>query len=171
MELNIGILAASLPALRPLFTWMFETAKTFNNTRFGTRRHGGYTRNNEDTVKLSSMPSRSDTLSSNGGKEEYKVSVTSGQGGGALTSHSPLGRKLSLKKGSKENNAPKSRLEKTIAEEDAWSDEERDITVGIALSGQKDRSQEPGGNRVDGFWGNASAGGGIMRTTEVYVSR
>lgn len=65
----------------------------------------------------------------------------------------------------KESSAPRSRLEKSIAEEEALSEDERDITVGLALGGN-------GTGRIDGPWGIESPDvGGIMRTTEVYVSR
>ncbi|GME41292.1 Bacterial alpha-L-rhamnosidase [Neofusicoccum parvum] len=44
IELNIGIIAASLPALKPLFNWFLETARAITSSggRSGNRRPSGY---------------------------------------------------------------------------------------------------------------------------------
>lgn len=44
IELNIGIVAACLPALKPLFNWFLETARAITSSggRSGNRRRTGY---------------------------------------------------------------------------------------------------------------------------------
>jgi len=60
VETNIGILAACLPALRPIFAFILETASTFKTSR--TRRKTGtqayYGQDSRHSIKLGSIPSR-----------------------------------------------------------------------------------------------------------------
>lgn len=110
VELNTGIMAACLPALRPLFTSFLETA---NNIKTNGLRHtvlGGsnarhrYQLQKEDT-KMSPLPTRSAIRD----KQGYGVMVS----GGGRTIY-------------EERNAdfgPMSKLEQSITENDSGSEE------------------------------------------------
>ncbi|KAH8601175.1 hypothetical protein B0O99DRAFT_468240, partial [Bisporella sp. PMI_857] len=80
IELNTGILAACLPALRPIFAFLLETAHGLRSSQRRTGASGSGIRGQyylqDEEVKLGSLPSRS-TLSKNGG---YGVSVVGGPG-------------------------------------------------------------------------------------------
>ncbi|RQM05729.1 hypothetical protein DH86_00003574 [Scytalidium sp. 3C] len=81
IELNIGIIAACLPALRPLFAFILETTKAF------TTRHGGSSSNNtkghkyymhEDGIGLGSMGNSAvqSRVRTQTDKDKYDVRVT-----------------------------------------------------------------------------------------------
>lgn len=48
IELDMGIIAASLPAIKPMFNWFYDTARSLTKatkfTAFGTNGANGYTR-------------------------------------------------------------------------------------------------------------------------------
>lgn len=160
MELNIGIIAACLPTLRPLFSWLFVTAKTINaSVHFPTTRRRYVRTVDEENIKLSQVPSHADTISSSG-KDGYHISVIGGHGNGPLDSHK-TSRRLSLNLG-REHSRPKTKLERSIVEQEQ-REQDRDTRVGVAVG-------DRGPGQTESQWGTGAIGG-IMRTTEVFVSR
>ena len=146
VEMNTGILAASLPALRPLFAFLLETATAIKTSGLRGRsgpnssRHRYYIQ--EDDIKLGSLPSRS-TLSKHG----YGVSVV---GGKSLSDdESTIYRQRSAT-----NSGPMSKLEQSLEEPDSGS-EENILPLQNRAHLPRERDQRRG----------------IMRTTEVMVSR
>jgi hypothetical protein len=98
IELTLGIMAASLPALKPLFNWFLETAKTLT-TKVGTRTRNGtqfsaYKRtsshnyfksddthmsNRDGAFELSSIAAseRTEDAGTSKGRDMYNANVTS----------------------------------------------------------------------------------------------
>jgi hypothetical protein len=148
IELNTGILAACLPALRPLFTWLLETAAALKTSGLRSRtgpngaRHRYYVQ--EDDIKLGSLPSRS-TLT----KQSYGVSVSGGKMGSSDDERTLYGQ------GSARGSGPMSKLEESIGENDSGSEEN-------ILPAQQTRVHMPR---------ERDQGRGIVRTTEVLISR
>jgi len=156
IEINTGILAACLPALRPIFAFLIDTAKLRSSARRtgGTRATGHYYIHDDDDVKLSSLPSRS-TLSKHGGA--YGVSVV----GGIRPSDDKEFERTLRRQGSSASSGPMSRLEASIREHDTGSEEnilpQRHLAA--HLKDMERQAHERERNR------------GIVRTTEVMISR
>jgi hypothetical protein len=81
IEFTIGIIAASLPTLKPLFNWCLEAARAITTGRGtdGTRRASAY--NNRNSLGYQDMGDRSD-------KSINLQSITS-RGGSSATSSNP----------------------------------------------------------------------------------
>jgi len=145
VELNTGILAACLPALRPLFAFLLETATALRSRGLSSSGAKGRYYIHPDDVRLGSIPSRS-TL----GKQGYGVTVS---GGGLVDNVRKIHSQPSFT-----SSGPTSKLEASIGENDTGSEEDimpmQIQTTRVQLPGQRDRS-----------------GNGILRTTEVMVSR
>ena len=124
VEFTIGILAASLPTLKPLFNWALETARAITSAG---RTHGsgrgatqganslGYHKHSEvssKSVELQSMASKADSQSQ---KSPYNVEIRGKQG--------PMG----------------------IAERDLWENERGKSSEESILPLQH---PEPGKNRI-----------------------
>jgi len=142
VELNVGILAACLPTLRPLFAFLLETASAIRSSglrgRSGSGARGRYYAHPDD-VKLGSVPSRS-TL----GKQGYGVTVSGGSGSERRLHSQP----------SSASSGPMSKLEASIESGSEENILPTPIETRVQLPSQRDRT-----------------GRGIMRTTEVMVSR
>jgi len=147
VEINTGILAACLPTLRPLLAFLLETATAIRSGPRGYGYSGSGAQGRyyvHSDVRLGAVPSRS-TL----GKQGYGVTVSGG----------PLGdskRELHSQPSSR-SSGPMSKLEASIGMNDTGSEESilsSPIHTRVHLPSQRDRSGE-----------------GIMRTTEVMVSR
>ena len=141
--MNTGILAACLPTLRPLFASLLETANAFS--RSGIRPHG--TRQHyflqEEDVKLATIPSRS-TI----GKHSYGVSVmAAGRRASGSEDGSTVHGRGSL--------SPMSKLEQNVIDNESGSEE----TI-LPIHSNARVHLPPRDVRR-----------GIMRTTEVMVSR
>ncbi|TAQ89354.1 hypothetical protein B7494_g2354 [Chlorociboria aeruginascens] len=143
IELNSGILAACFPALRPLFSFILETASSHlrssqrRNSVISNSRHRYYVQ--DDDIKLNSLPSHSTMMGSPG----YGVTVSGGTENGTLYS-SP----------SVTSTGPTSKLEQSIEENDSGSDEN-------ILPALLHQVYAPGRDPRRG----------IMRTTEVMITR
>ncbi|KAN0119617.1 hypothetical protein V8E51_001825 [Hyaloscypha variabilis] len=147
VELNTGILAACLPALRPLFTTVLETANTIKTnglrrTILGTATRHRYELQDEDT-KMGPLPARSMSR----GKQGYGVEVS----GGSRSIYD--GRR---------DFGPMSKLEQSVAETDDSGSEETMFSEPMKGKG-KHRSHMPPPQ--------VERPRGILRTTEVMVSR
>jgi hypothetical protein len=158
IELNTGILAACLPALRPIFAFLLETAHGLRSSQRRTGASGSGIRGQyylqDEEVKLGSLPSRS-TLSKNGG---YGVSVVGGPG----SSDDKEFERILNRQGSASSSGPMSRLEASIREHDSGSEDNIWPQRQVAAHMPREREryiQERNLNR------------GIMRTTEVRISR
>ena len=156
IEINTGILAACLPALRPIFAFLIDTAKSRSTARRtgGSRPHGHYYIQEDDDVKLSSLPSRS-TLSKHGGA--YGVSIV----GGIRPSDDKEFERILRRQGSSASSGPMSRLEASIREHDNGSEEDvlPQRQRPLHLKDMERQIHERERNR------------GIVRTTEVMISR
>jgi len=156
IEINTGILAACLPALRPIFAFLIDTAKLRSSVRRtgGSRRTGHYYVHEDDDVKLSSLPSRS-TISKYGGA--YGVSVV----GGIRPSDDKEFERILRRQGSSVSSGPMSRLEASIRENDSGSEDnilpQRQLSAHLKDMVRQVHERER--NR------------GIVRTTEVRISR
>jgi len=156
IEINTGILAACLPALRPIFAFLVDTAKIRSTARRtgGSRPAGHYYVQEDDDVKLSSLPSRS-TLGKHGGA--YGVSVV----GGIRPSDDKEFERILRRQGSYASSGPMSRLEASIRDNDSESEEnvlpQRQLAAHlkdiVRQAHERDRNK------------------GIVRTTEVRISR
>jgi hypothetical protein len=148
--MNTGILAACLPALRPLFAFLLETATAIKTSGLRGRSAGsggiqGRYYIHEDDVKLGSMPSRSTIIS----KQGYGVTVIGGLPGDD-------DRRI-YRQPSSTSSGPMSKLEASIGENDSGSEENiLPLQVHSRVHMPKDRNR---------------TGRGIMRTTEVMISR
>ena len=145
--MNTGILAACLPALRPLFTTFLETANTIKTnglrrTVLGTATRHRYELQDEDT-KMSPLPIRSMIR----GKQGYGVEVS----GGSRSIYD--GRR---------DFGPMSKLEQSVAETDDSGSEETMFAEPMKGKGK---------NRVHMPPPQVERPKGILRTTEVMVSR
>jgi hypothetical protein len=60
MELNVGILATSLPPLRPLFATILKASTTVIKSSALQVRHGYYLHDKSRGVELESLPSKQD---------------------------------------------------------------------------------------------------------------
>ena len=160
--MNTGILAACLPALRPLFAFLLETATNIKASGFrrsgltSAARHKYYIQ--DEDMKMASLPSRSGTVTTKNG---YNITVIrSGPTGQKV----PLDEQSIYRKGSDTSSGPMSRLEQSITENDSGSEETiwavqgvQDIQGGqrAYIPRERDRNQRRG----------------TLRTTEVLVSR
>jgi len=158
IEINTGILAACLPALRPIFAFLLETANGLRSSSARRRvpnSSGSGVRGRyyiqEDSMKLGSLPSRSTA---------YGVSVVSGP---RPRSEDKDFERTLYSQSSITSSGPMSKLEASIGENDTGSEENiLAIRRQIAAHMPRERplyERERDRNR------------GIMRTTEVVVSR
>ncbi|KAL2068836.1 hypothetical protein VTL71DRAFT_15174 [Oculimacula yallundae] len=167
IELNIGILAACLPSLRPLFASILETATTMKMSGLrGNRRGSGVTPQGryylqEDEYKMSPV-SRSNAALGNKG---YKITVIGGDKGTA--ENSDLYRNLSLA-----SSGPMSKLEQSITDNDSGSEDNMMVPMPLPLQGRDKaylaREKEREGDRTER---SRERPRGILRTTEVSISR
>lgn len=155
IEINTGILAACLPALRPIFAFLIDTAKLRSTQRRTGETHrprGHYYVQEDDDVKLSSLPSRS-TISKHG----YGVSVV----GGIRPKGDKDFERILHRQSSSASSGPMSRLEASIREHETGSEEnilpQRQLAAYLKdmdrQTSERERSR------------------GIVRTTEVMISR
>jgi len=144
--MNAGILAACLPALRPLFASLLETANAIKTSgiRGRTRANGigGRYYIHDEDLKLASIPSRS-TLSRLG----YGVTVKGSRRGEE--------EGISYRQGSATSSGPLSKLEASLEENDYESESMLPLQMHA-------KAYIPRGR---------DARRGILRTTEVMVSR
>lgn len=168
IELNIGIIAASLPALKPLFNWFLETARAITSSggRTGNRRPSGYNGYGSRSATLgylkqpdSSSFAMASMSRSRGDAENMKVDPYVAQVSvgvrevGQLDSRLNTGLPLTSK-GSRESSGSTSKASKQ-GEKD-WDLEARK-TSGDGILPHEDETLRPRGR-------------GILRTTEVTVS-
>ncbi|OJD40489.1 phosphatidylserine decarboxylase [Diplodia corticola] len=163
IELNIGIVAACLPALKPLFNWFLETARAITSSggRSGIRRptgYGsrsttlGYMKQHDSFAMASISRSRGDAAMGKIGPYVAQVSVgvkEVGKKAPGLDRGLPLSSDLSRDSGGSGSKASKEG-------EKHWDVEAR------KTSGDGILSHEEGGSRPRGHV--------ILRTTEVHVS-
>ncbi|KUJ23165.1 uncharacterized protein LY89DRAFT_169714 [Mollisia scopiformis] len=158
IELNVGILATCLPALRPLFAWLFETASALKATSL--RRTGlGSNANNKiyrlkDGHNMDPMPSRSTTALSQRG---YRITVI----GGPKVSED--GEPIFDRRPSLASSGPMSKLEQSITEADSekdYEDQPMHFDRRFRVRSPTDREFDFQSRRL-----------GILRTTEVMVER
>jgi len=142
IELNVGIIAACLPALRPLFAFILETAAVLTGSRARSKSNVNGRYYMQEDFKMGSLPSRS-TLSKNGG---YNISIVGGD-------EEEARRQRSGTIGS----APTSKLEASISPSNSQENiiPQNGNTTYVPSEWERER-----------FRNN-----GIMRTTEVLVSR
>ncbi|KAL6704698.1 hypothetical protein ACN47E_007980 [Coniothyrium glycines] len=86
IEFTIGIIAGSIPSLKPLFNWFLDTTRAFtsrNRTRGGSYKGAsgalGYENKTEQwnkSIAMTSFPSEGTNSPSTGSKSPYHVSVT-----------------------------------------------------------------------------------------------
>lgn len=86
IEFTVGIVAASLPTLKPIFNWFLETARTFTTggrSRGGSYKAGsksrGYQNKTEQwskNIAMNSYPSKGAESSSTSSQSPYHVSIT-----------------------------------------------------------------------------------------------
>ncbi|KAL1652045.1 hypothetical protein SLS58_000169 [Diplodia intermedia] len=165
IELNIGIVAACLPALKPLFNWFLETARAITSSggRSGTRRPTGYAgygsrsttlgyMKQQDSFAMASLSrSRGDTEL--GKIDQYVAQVSVGvKEVGKKDPRLDTGLPLSSN-GSRDSGGSVSKASKE-GEKD-WDSEAR------KTSGDGILTHEDGGSRPRGHV--------ILRTTEVHV--
>ncbi|KAE8453535.1 hypothetical protein EG329_010396 [Mollisiaceae sp. DMI_Dod_QoI] len=158
IELNVGILAACLPALRPLFAWLLETANAIKATGLRRTVLGSYASNQhyrqKEQLNLEVMPSRSTTALNQKG---YKISVS---GGGKVSED---GEPIFNRRPSIASSGPMSKLEQSITEAESEKDYE-DLPMHFD---RRFRVRSP----TDRDFDFQSRRIGILRTTEVMVSR
>ena len=86
VEFTIGIIAASLPALKPFFNWFFETARAFTSagrTKMGDYKGGSGLRGYQNTteqwgknIQMDSLPGNTAVYSQTSSNKGYDVQVT-----------------------------------------------------------------------------------------------
>jgi len=148
VELNTGIMAACLPALRPLFTSFLETANNIKtnglrHTVLGSSKARHRYQLQEEDMKMSPLPTRSTIR----GKQGYGVMVS----GGGRTTYEERNTDF----------GPMSKLEQSITENDSGSEEN---ILPAQIKGKHRVHMPP--TQVQ-----RERPRGILRTTEVMVSR
>ncbi|CZR51873.1 uncharacterized protein PAC_01750 [Phialocephala subalpina] len=160
IELNVGILAACLPALRPLFAWLLETASAIRATGLRLTALGSNARNTYYRPKqghnLEAMPTRSTT--NLGHQKGYRITVISG---GKISED---GEPIFDRRPSLASSGPMSKLEQSITEADSEKDYE-DMPMHFDRK-FRERVRSPTDRDFD-FQTRI----GILRTTEVMVER
>jgi len=143
IELNIGIIAACLPALRPLFAFILETAGAFTaGSRARSRSNANGRYYIQEDFKMGSMPSQS-TISKGGG---YNISISGGSEEEARRQRSGT-----------ISSGPTSKLEASISPGHSQEN---------IIPQKETTTYVPSERERDGYRSK-----GIMRTTEVVVSR
>ncbi|CZT51243.1 uncharacterized protein RSE6_12363 [Rhynchosporium secalis] len=168
IEINVGILAACLPSLRPLFASILETANTLklSGLRGNKKGSGGTPQGRyylqQDEIKMSPV-ARSGTALGNKG---YKITVIGG-GGKSTTEETDLYRNSSLA-----SSGPRSKLEQSITENDSGSEDNIMVPMPLPLQGRDNlyMTREREGDR-DRAERPREQPNGILRTTEVSISR
>lgn len=91
--MNIGIIAATLPSLKPAFRWLLETAKAIttggsqNRTTRKRQSSLGYFQQKDNPVPLSSMSTHGEEVGSKkwSNKSGFKATVAKSQGSNEST--------------------------------------------------------------------------------------